>query len=207
MGLTDSLSWRVVVGIEVTALVCGTAYSLTRKYMNLIEAEGLPGVTTHFRHPLYQGLFCFMAQLLAWPVWWRQQRREGRRRGADPSLTLADGTPLLTSRRVAFLCAAPTVFDVLGTVLNNTGLILTHVSVYQMLRGARAHPPPRPRGALCPRAATDPRCGTTTIILRRAVSSRPSNTAFQAPSCSSRRSRRRSSSRRSSRRRRCRASR
>tara|TARA_B110001452_G_scaffold53714_1_gene41149 strand:+ start:305 stop:1516 length:1212 start_codon:yes stop_codon:yes gene_type:complete len=149
MGLTDSLSWRVVIGIEVTALVCGTVYSLTRKYMNLIEAEGLPHVTSHFRHPLYQGLFCFVGQLLAWPVWWRQQQREKRKRGIDPPVTLADGTPLLTSRRVAFLCAVPTIFDVLGTVLNNTGLILTHVSVYQMLRGARARArastsPPRP---------------------------------------------------------------
>ena len=30
----------------------------------------------------------------------------------------------------------PTLFDVLGTVLNNAGLILTDVSVYQMLRGS-----------------------------------------------------------------------
>jgi len=41
-----------------------------------------------------------------------------------------------TSRRAAVLCMLPTLFDVIGTVLNNIGLILTSVSVYQMLRGS-----------------------------------------------------------------------
>ena len=127
---------RVLVSIEVAALVCGTSYSLSRKYMNLLRAEGLPGLTTYFRHPLYQGMWCFAGQLLAWPLW-RLEQRGALGSHEDAAATL-DGKaePPVSGRRAAALCAVPTLFDVLGTVLNNAGLILTDVSVYQMLRGS-----------------------------------------------------------------------
>ena len=137
MSAPASLSWRVVLTIEITALVCGTFYSLTRKYMNLTRAEGLPGNTSYFRHPLYQGLWCFVGQLLAWPIWWRLQQREQRRQQATAAGS-PEAPPVAapTSARARALCVVPTLFDVCGTVLNNTGLILTSVSVYQMLRGS-----------------------------------------------------------------------
>ena len=116
--------------------MCGTSYSLSRKYMNLLRAEGLPGLTTYFRHPLYQGMWCFAGQLLAWPLWRLEQR--GALGSHEDAVATLDGKaePPVSGRRAAALCAVPTLFDVLGTVLNNAGLILTDVSVYQMLRGS-----------------------------------------------------------------------
>ena len=136
MATSDNLSWRVVLTIEATALVCGTVYSLTRKFMNLTKAEGFAGNTTYFRHPLFQGLWCFLGQLLAWPIWWRMEQRERRRRQAAGGTRDVPLGEQPTSRRAAVLCMLPTLFDVIGTVLNNIGLILTSVSVYQMLRGS-----------------------------------------------------------------------
>ena len=136
MAAVENLSWRVVLTIEATALVCGTVYSLTRKFMNLTKAEGFAGNTTYFRHPLFQGLWCFLGQLLAWPIWWRMEQRERRRRQAAGGTRDVPLGEQPTSRRAAVLCMLPTLFDVIGTVLNNIGLILTSVSVYQMLRGS-----------------------------------------------------------------------
>ena len=136
MATSDNLSWRVVLTIEASALVCGTVYSLTRKFMNLTKAEGFAGNTTYFRHPLFQGLWCFLGQLLAWPIWWRMEQRERRRRQAAGGTRDVPLGEQPTSRRAAVLCMLPTLFDVVGTVLNNIGLILTSVSVYQMLRGS-----------------------------------------------------------------------
>ena len=136
MATSDNLSWRVVLTIEASALVCGTVYSLTRKFMNLTKAEGFAGNTTYFRHPLFQGLWCFLGQLLAWPIWWRMEQRERRRRQAAGGTRDVPLGEQPTSRRAAVLCMLPTLFDVIGTVLNNIGLILTSVSVYQMLRGS-----------------------------------------------------------------------
>jgi drug/metabolite transporter (DMT)-like permease len=136
MATSDNLSWRVVLTIEASALVCGTVYSLTRKFMNLTKAEGFAGNTTYFRHPLFQGLWCFLGQLFAWPIWWRMEQRERRRRQAAGGTRYVPLGEQPTSRRAAVLCMLPTLFDVIGTVLNNIGLILTSVSVYQMLRGS-----------------------------------------------------------------------
>ena len=136
MATSDSLSWRVVLTIEAAALVCGTVYSLTRKFMNLTMAEGFAGERSYFRHPLFQGLWCFLGQLLAWPIWWRMEQRERRRRQAAGGTRTVPLGEQPTWRRAVVLCMLPTLFDVIGTVLNNVGLILTSVSVYQMLRGS-----------------------------------------------------------------------
>ena len=103
--------------------------------MNLLRAEGLPGLTTYFRHPLYQGMWCFAGQLLAWPLW-RLEQRGALGSHEDAAATLDGKAEPPVSGRRPRCSAGCRRFDVLGTVLNNAGLILTDVSVYQMLRGS-----------------------------------------------------------------------
>ena len=106
--------------------------------MNLVRARGFTAEATFFRHPLYQGFWCFAGQLLAWPARRRLPVERLEAVGFSPIPPACDGADDAgpSERRIAYLCLLPTLCDVLGTVLNNAGLILTHLSIYQMLRGS-----------------------------------------------------------------------
>eukprot|EP00744_Colponema_vietnamica_P002069 GILI01003328.1.p2 GENE.GILI01003328.1~~GILI01003328.1.p2 ORF type:complete len:395 (-),score=108.98 GILI01003328.1:104-1288(-) len=110
----------LVLKLASTVIVLGCIYTVTRKWQNVIKSHGLTDEVQHFHHPIFQVFWLFFGMFLCLPLHWALERKH-----IVPA----------TKPFPAYVMAIPSTCDVFATVLDSIGLVHTHVSVHQMLRG------------------------------------------------------------------------
>eukprot|EP00742_Colponemidia_sp_Colp-10_P011319 GILJ01012561.1.p1 GENE.GILJ01012561.1~~GILJ01012561.1.p1 ORF type:complete len:195 (-),score=18.58 GILJ01012561.1:1-585(-) len=100
-------------------VILGSIYTVARKWQNVAKSPGLDGQESAFHHPIYQVFWLFFGMVLCLPV---QKLTECLR-----------GQP--ASKFNPLMMLVPAACDVAATILDSIGLVYTHVSVHQMLKG------------------------------------------------------------------------
>eukprot|EP00743_Colponemidia_sp_Colp-15_P005806 GILK01006241.1.p1 GENE.GILK01006241.1~~GILK01006241.1.p1 ORF type:complete len:388 (-),score=36.52 GILK01006241.1:205-1368(-) len=100
-------------------IVLGSIYTVGRKWQNVTKAPGVDGKPSSFHHPVYQVFWLFFGMALCLPV---QKLSQCIRKSPAPRFS-------------PFRMIIPSLCDVLATIFDSIGLIYTHVSVHQMLKG------------------------------------------------------------------------
>ncbi|KAG5489212.1 hypothetical protein GH5_00076 [Leishmania sp. Ghana 2012 LV757] len=155
----DAASALFLVVLAVLYLSWGTVQTLSLKWADTIAAsDGFTGPTigsggshpVHFRllysfaHPFTQALFMFCAETscllvfvctLAWKKYAAPRLHRSRKVGDAPTGALVAGEDYALPCNLA-LWMLPSGADLLASIIQNIGMMLTHASVYQMLRGA-----------------------------------------------------------------------
>lgn len=125
---TDS-NYFLVNSFLVLAL--GTIYTLSRKFQNIQQARGPDGVLSYFHHPMYQSFWLFVGMSLCL-LFKRPSKPTPGLEKKDEGGTL-EATKKKAWRPIHLLF--PAACDALATIVDSLGLIYTHVSVHQMLKG------------------------------------------------------------------------
>ncbi|CAD7922278.1 unnamed protein product [Amoebophrya sp. A25] len=130
-------------------LICGSINSITLKICYQTQVEGMDGRDEQYEKPWFFSFVMFLACLCALPVYYagrmidEMQRRKsapGVASGMRPdelSVASADeSTSDPVTREIFFYLLLPSMCDLLGTSLQQMGLCVTTVSVFQMLKGS-----------------------------------------------------------------------
>lgn len=133
--------------IFITALVAGTACSLSSKVLLSMRSVGLTGEVEDFSFPLFQTLGMFVGMLASLPMHWlvvyfkipfygyshlRPETGEYVSITGETSKT----PPLEVPMNVMMLLIIPALCDLIATALAMFGLQHVSVSLYQILRGS-----------------------------------------------------------------------
>jgi drug/metabolite transporter (DMT)-like permease len=116
--------------VFLAALAGGTLSSLTSKIMLTMKGRGLTGELESFSTPLFQSfsMFLGMASVLLLHILTNTFKWN------FPGYNHEN--PVKIPLKMYFLLLAPTIFDLVSTVLAMFGLKYINVSIYQMLRGS-----------------------------------------------------------------------
>ncbi len=116
--------------VFLAALAAGTMSSLASKIMLTMKGRGLTGEMESFSTPLFQSFMMFMGMASVLIIHILTVQFKWSFPGYDHSKKIE--IPF----KVYLLLLAPTIFDLVATVLCMFGLKYVNVSIYQMLRGS-----------------------------------------------------------------------
>ncbi len=115
MSVTKTARFQVLFFL---GLVSGTVNSLMMKICYQVGAVGNDSAEHFFHKPWFMSFVMFLAMLIALPIYYMQRRQKH----------ICWKTWLIVS--------VPSVCDMLGSSMQQIGLIFTPVSIYQMLKGS-----------------------------------------------------------------------
>eukprot|EP01038_Epipyxis_sp_PR26KG_P010355 gene10355-13910_t len=126
--------------VFMTALVAGTACSLTSKVMLNMTAVGMTGVKEKFSYPLFQTLGMFLGMMAGLLMHALVIRFKITFPGYEHKQNSAPVNDYDDSKSIPswmyFMLIIPSIFDLSATALCMFGLRYVDVSTYQMLRGS-----------------------------------------------------------------------
>ncbi|KAF4671518.1 hypothetical protein FOL47_001501 [Perkinsus chesapeaki] len=115
--------WSTFAIVFTIGLLAGSANSIVEKLQFQTGAIGIDGIYHLFEKPWFMSLVMFVAMFLALPVYylllWMRKIKHDK-----------------VNKRVLFVVAIPSMFDLLGSSFQAIGLVYTPVSVFQMLKGS-----------------------------------------------------------------------
>lgn len=115
MSVTKTSSFQ---GLFLLGLISGTINSIMMKLCYQVGAVGIDQDEHFFHKPWFMSFVMFLAMLIALPIYNMQRRHRD--------------LPLKTW----LIVSIPSVCDLVGSSMQQIGLIFTPVSIYQMLKGS-----------------------------------------------------------------------
>eukprot|EP00397_Hematodinium_sp_SG-2012_P017606 GEMP01018012.1.p1 GENE.GEMP01018012.1~~GEMP01018012.1.p1 ORF type:complete len:402 (+),score=61.52 GEMP01018012.1:150-1355(+) len=117
-------------GLFAIGIICGTINSLTIKFSYQTKAIGINGQNEYFHKPWFSTLVMFISMSCALPIHFYCNRKLPHHQVPDE----VQDTKI--TARLTWAVFFPSMCDLLGTSLQQIGLIYIDLSVYQMLKGS-----------------------------------------------------------------------
>lgn len=118
----------VVAGLIIT----GSANTIITKFMMKIHSVGVDGIEHTFEHPIFHTTTMFVGEMFCFIFFYSTLYYYKKKEKDESTNPITKGSRKFNP----LLITVPAIFDMTATAFNQTGLILTYASSYQIFRSS-----------------------------------------------------------------------